>query len=99
MQDELAADHPEYTISLLTVNEEGYDAGLPDLEAVTDLPMLQDDSTQQVWTNWSATWRDVIIVGNDGAVYEVYNLTSNDLSDSANYSALYDLLLGAAAGS
>ena len=40
MQDELDAAHPELQIDLLVINEFGYESGLEDLYAITDLPVL-----------------------------------------------------------
>lgn len=64
---------------------------------MTDLPILQDDTTADVWSQWEATWRDVYVLDGDNEVYAVFNLTTYDLSDSANYAALYDLFVEAAA--
>lgn len=97
MQDELAAEHPEIALTIHNVNQEGLDSGLPDLYAATDLPVLQDDATAQVWTNWGATWRDVFVVDGDNETVAVFNLTTYDLSDPANYQALKDLFVAAAA--
>jgi hypothetical protein len=96
MQDELAADHPELAISLHHVNEIGYDSGNETLMSETDLPILQDDTTADVWNQWGATWRDVYVLDGDNEIYAIYNLTSHDLSDPANYAELYDLFVAAA---
>lgn len=78
------------------VNAIGYDSGLDALAAVSDLPILQDDATADVWNQWGAVWRDVYVLDADNEVYAVYNLTTYDLSDPANYQALYDLFVEAA---
>lgn len=77
------------------MNAIGHESGLASLEAVTDLPILQDDTTEDVWNDWGATWRDVYVVDGDNEVYAVFNLTTYSLADSANYAALYDLLVDA----
>ncbi|MDP2316592.1 MAG: hypothetical protein Q8P41_27105 [Pseudomonadota bacterium] len=82
-------------MQILHVNAIGHDSGLVTLEASTDLPILQDDTTADVWNQWGATWRDVYVLDNDNEVYAVYNLTSNSLADPANYAALYDLFVEA----
>lgn len=97
MADELAVDHPEITVSIHHIDAIGYDAGLTGLEGYTDLPILQDDTTNDVWNNWGATWRDVYVLDGDNHVYAVFNLTTYSLADSANYAALYDLFVDAAA--
>ncbi len=78
------------------MNAEGYDSGNGDLELVTDLPILQDDSTQLVWDQWGVVWRDVYVLDGDNEVYAVFNLTTYSLSDAGNYAALYDLFVEAA---
>ena len=83
---------------MLHVNEYGYDAGIPDLAAVSDLPILQDDPTQLVWERWGVTWRDVYVLDGENRVYAVYNLSEHDLGDPANYAELYDLFVAAAGG-
>lgn len=55
-----------------------------------DLPWLQDvdtngDGEGDVWTEWGAEWRDVVIVDSDGEVLETINLTSFDLRDPDYY--------------
>jgi hypothetical protein len=96
MQDELAADHPELAISILHVNAIGHDGGLASLEAVTDLPIVQDTTAEDVWNDWGATWRDVYILDADNGEYLVYNLTTYNLATAANYAQLYDYFVDAA---
>lgn len=76
----------------------GYDSGLEDLAAVTDLPILQDDYTANVWTNWGAEWRDVYVLDGNNEVYAVFNLTTYSLAEPENYEALYALFVEAAGG-
>ena len=97
MQEQLATEHPELDIDIVHVNEEGHDSGNSELFTVTDLPVVQDDATAQVWTNWVAEWRDVYVLDANNEVYAVFNLTTYTLSDEANYQALYDLFVAAAA--
>ena len=78
-----------------TVNAQGYDAGIPDLILISTLPALQDDTTANVWTNWGVTYRDVYVVDENNEVSAVFNLSTYDLSQSANYQALYDLFVAA----
>ena len=98
MQDQLDAEHPELEIDILIVNAEGLEDGLDDLAAVTDLPVVQDDDVALVWDTWGATWRDTWIVDADNVEVDIYNLTTYDLSDSANYDTLYALFVAAAGG-
>ena len=98
MQDELDSAHPELQIDLLVINEIGFDSGLEDLYAVTDLPVLQDDEIALVWDSWAATWRDTWILDTDNASVGVYNLTEHDLSDPDEYALVYEALVSAAGG-
>ena len=98
MQDALLRDHPELAIDLLIINEIGHEDGLEDLYAVTDLPVLQDDVEAQVWSSWSATWRDTWILDGDNVPVDLYNLTDHDLEDPAEYTLVYEALVQAAGG-
>ncbi len=95
MQADLDALMPG-VFQIHTVNAIGYDVGLPDLFAISSLPGLQDDSTNNVWSNWGVAYRDVYILDEHNELYSVYNLTTYGLSNNANYQALYDLFLAAA---
>jgi hypothetical protein len=77
------------------VNAPGYETGNEALFAVTDLPVVQDDATWDVWTLWGAVWRDVYVLDRTNHVTAVYNLTTHNLSDPANYAELYDLFVAA----
>lgn len=96
MQDELEAERPELSFQIAHVNGASLESGLPDLYAVSDLPVVQDDTTANVWTAWTAEWRDVIVLDGDNQVYAVYNLTTYDLSDPTNYAELKEIFLAAA---
>lgn len=61
-----------------------------------DLPILQEVAEHDVWTEWGATWRDVVIVDPNNARSEVYNLTTYNLADEANRTALKAKLVDAA---
>lgn len=52
---------------------------------------------QNVWGTWAPVYRDVWVVDADNVLFGVYNLTSNSLAVPANYDALRDLFLAAAA--
>jgi hypothetical protein len=59
------------------------------------LPWTQDPD-DGVWALFGAEWRDVFVTDPDGVVTEVKNLTSYDLTDSANADAFADALRDAA---
>ena len=61
-----------------------------------DLPWLQATNAQDVWNEWNPTFRDVIIVDENGIAVDVYNLTIHDLAIGANYAELKSKLKAAA---
>lgn len=95
MQAELAVEHPELGLDIVIVNLTGLESGNASLFEVCTLPVVQDDATANVWTSWGATWRDVYVLDRTNALHEVFNLTTYDLSDTANYDALYELFVAA----
>lgn len=62
-----------------------------------DLPWTQDTVVENVWVDWQVAYRDVIVLDVDNIPVAVYNLTSNDLANPANYAALKQILKTAAA--
>ncbi len=95
MLDELALEHPELPLQIHHVNAMGEEDGLPDLAAVTDLPILQDDAETGVWGAWGVTWRDVYVLGPRNEIVAVYNLSENSLADPENYAELQAIFLSA----
>ena len=61
-----------------------------------DLPWLQDTDEDLVWDSWDHVYRDVIILGPSNEEVGRYNVSSFDLSDDDNYTALVELLVEAA---
>lgn len=80
MQNELTVEHPGLSISILGINQIGAEAGLPDVAALSNLPVVEDDETTQIWTNWGANWRDVIILDRQNQPIATYNLTVHNLA-------------------
>jgi len=93
MQTQLAAEHPGLAIQILTVNMVASEAGLEDLAAGGDLPVLQDTVEVNATEAWGAAWRDVFVLDAQNRPVEVYNLTAHDLHDPANFAHLQDLLV------
>jgi hypothetical protein len=91
-----AAASAPLAISILGVNEAGQERGNPSITGT--LPWLQDTSAQQAWVRWGVEWRDVVVLDADNVPIAIYNLTAHDLHDPANYAALRDILVQAAAG-
>ena len=83
-------------IRIIGINETGHETGNDLMCDGRDLPWLQDTDATQVWDRWTHVYRDVIIVGPDNVPIEAFNLTTQDLSDPANYAALRQKFLDAA---
>ena len=96
MQQEFDADYPDLGIQIIGVNEAGYSSGNDTFCSGRDIPWLQDNSSTDVWGDWGVTYRDVIVLDGDNVVYDVFNLTTYDLADTASYDALKQLFLDAA---
>jgi hypothetical protein len=82
-------------VQILGVNEDGYQSGNTSVTSGRDLPWLQDVPGQDVWTTWAPAYRDVVILGPDNSVYATFNLTTNNLANTASYEALRDLFVEA----
>ena len=96
MQGEILAANPASLIRILAVNAMGEEAGNALVPGSLVLPLLQDDATAAVWTNWNVTWRDVVILDEDNNAVGVFNLTEHNLSYKPEYDALLDILRVAA---
>jgi hypothetical protein len=81
-------------VVIVGVNQFNYASGNDSFTHGRDLPWLQEEEGDNVWETWMVTYRDVIIVDSDGYPVDVYNLTEHDLSESATYNELRDLLNG-----
>ena len=68
------------------------------MSALGDLPLLQDTASDDVWSSWDVTFRDVVILDESNECYAIYNLTTNDLRDSDNMDALVALFEAAING-
>jgi hypothetical protein len=91
MQAELLAG-----ITILGVNEAGYESGNASITEGRSLPWLQDTSEVNVWTQWAVTYRDVLVRDREGLLFGVFNLTGHGLGETENYEDLKALALGAA---
>jgi hypothetical protein len=96
MQDELVAENPGTIIRILGCNQIGADGGVPGMTVGRDLPLTQDTVAENVWVDWAVDYRDVIVLDVDNIPVAVYNLTTNDLADPANYAELKQILKTAA---
>ena len=93
MQGELNATSTTLPIRILGLNAVGQESGNGDITAGRTLPWLQDTHSQDVWTRWKVTWRDVIVLDGDNKVAGIYNLTEHNLATAANYDSLKAFLM------
>ncbi len=82
-------------VAIIGINEDGHEDGNDDFCDGRDLPWLQDTTTVGMWDDWGVVYRDVYILDADGALLEVYNLSTHDLS--VDYDELKGILDGYAA--
>ncbi len=82
-------------MTILGLNEDGHEGSNDLMCEGRDLPWLQDTPADGVWDSWTHVYRDVIVLGRDNIPVGVYNLSSQDLGDAANFAALKQLFLDA----
>lgn len=96
LQQDLNKNLPSSKVNILAINEVGEDSANDVAAALSDLPLLQDTRSEDVWGNWDVTWRDVQVVDTDGVVTDILNLTSNDIDETQNYDNLKSMIVNAA---
>ena len=100
MQADLDANNPNLPIQIFAINGIGYSSGVGNLTNIHTLPMLEDTSFAQVWSQWGAVYRDVMILDGNNEVSSVFNLTTYNISDvqnpSGNYATLKQLFINTA---
>jgi hypothetical protein len=62
------------------------------VEAVTDLPWLQDIEEQDVWEKWDVAFRDLVILNEKNEHVATFNLQTYDLRIPKNVDSLRTLL-------
>lgn len=93
MQTELAGTGTD----ILGVNQIGAESGNNANCDGRDIPWLQDDVDERVWDLWTVTYRDVYILNADNELVAVYNLTTHNLAEAADYAELKAMIEAAAA--
>ena len=86
MQREL--DAADVAVSIYGLNEIGREGANASITTGRDLPWLQDEADEDVWTVWNATWRDVYLLDANNDFIERFSLTDFDLDDPENYDSL-----------
>ena len=79
-------------MDILGINAVGEESGNDTIGEEADLPWLQDVSDQDVWGQWNAEWRDVVVLDADNVEVGRMNLTDHDLALPDNQQALRDLI-------
>lgn len=88
---------PAPEVEILGVNLLSAGSGTSLMVAGRVLPFLQDTQEVNAWLAWNAEMDDVIVVDRENRLVTVYNLLAHDLGAPANYDALKQILLDAAA--
>ena len=96
MQGEVDAVSTTFPITIIGVNEVGFESGNDTFTAGRDIPWLQETSDALIWDTWNITSRDVVVLDESLEVVAIFNVTTNGLADPANYDALKTILLDTA---
>ena len=93
MQGELDEEYPDLDIKILSINQIGAENGTSSFSEIHALPMVNDNPTDDIWTEWDCEWRDFYILNKNNELLEVYNLTEHNLNDPVNYEELKQKLV------
>ena len=96
MQDELNNEYPNLDINLLGVNQDGFSSGNSTISTAGDIPLIQDNATDLIWSTWGVSFRDVVILNGENQIVASFNLTTYSLGDSTNYDTLKTMLINEA---
>jgi hypothetical protein len=97
MQDDFDADYPQLDIQILSIDKMNVNgAGAASYSVDKDLPMVADNSSDDIWNSWGGSWRDVVILDANNEIYSIYNLTTYNLGVTSNYDDLKQLFIDAA---
>lgn len=99
LQEELASEATPLSISIVGVNEHGHETAYNEPGAFCDgrdIPFLEEEASDGVWTAWGVTYRDVFVLDANNEIVAIYNLTQHGLGDPENYDALKTILIDAA---
>ena len=96
MQQDIDTVATARPVQILGVNEIGHEGGNGEMCQGRTLPWLQDRRGIEAWRSWHVANRDVVVLDADTRIIRVYNLTENNLADSARYAELRAILIAAA---
>ena len=96
MQNEISSEYPELPIKILSINQIGAENGIESFNETHALPMVNDNTNDEIWVQWESQWRDFYILNKQNELLEVYNLTQHNLNDPLNYQELKQKLILAA---
>ncbi|MAA78850.1 MAG: hypothetical protein CL916_06285 [Deltaproteobacteria bacterium] len=96
MQNEISSEYPDLPIKILSINQIGAENGIDSFNETHALPMVNDNTGDDIWVQWGSQWRDFYILNKQNELLEVYNLTQNNLNDPLNYDELKQKLILAA---
>ena len=97
MQHDVDAAQPSVPIAIVGVNQIGKESDNDAITAGRDIPWLQDVSSEDAWGRWDAVYGDVFVLDGANALFALYNVEAHDLGEAANYDALMNMMLNAAA--
>lgn len=93
LQNEIEAAAPEKHIHIIGVNAIGHGQDVSEMVNGRDLILLQDETGEDVWTNWNANLQDLVVVNAELQRVGVINLATFDLSVVGNSAAVKQILL------
>lgn len=96
MQREIAASMPMRPVKFFVIADLDSDGATSVFTTGVTLPVLQDNRTANVQSNWMATIRDVVLVDDEGTRRLVYNLTTRSLDEAVYYNDLKSRVLSIA---
>lgn len=87
MQTELQTEHPSLNISLLAINQIGYEAGMSSIDPTSTLPIVNDNDVDNIWSTWhglspepsQSPWREIHILDAQNEIVHTFSLTSHNL--------------------
>ncbi len=93
IQLELSVMDLDMEVQILGINDIGFDSGNDLMCATGDLPWMQATVDDDIWAEWDAGFRDVIILDENNVEVDRFNVTANPLDDPDNYIALRELFI------